>query len=59
MSDVKDMTEITKLLSKTVKYQNNGKEKAEEKEKEKKDTISYHADSVDINKMDKLIKLQI
>ena len=56
MSNVKDMIEIWKLLSKTVKHQNNSKEKVEEKEKEKKDTTSYHADSVETNKMDNLIK---
>ena len=44
MSNVKDMIEIWKLLSKTVKHQNNSKEKVEEKEKEKKDTTSYHTD---------------
>ena len=51
MSNVKDMMEITKLLSETIKYQNNSKEKVEEKEKEKKDITLYHVDSIEINKM--------
>ena len=59
MSNMKDMMEIIKLLSETTKHQNNGTEKFKVKEKEKKDITLYHIDSMEINKTDELIKLQI
>ena len=36
MSEVKEMTEITKSLRETVNQENDGKEKGKEKEKKKK-----------------------
>ena len=36
MSDVKDMIEIMKLLSETIKHQINGKEKFKKKKKKRK-----------------------
>ena len=35
MSNIKDITEITKLLSETVKHQNNSAEKLKKKQKKK------------------------
>ena len=40
MSNMKDMKEITKLLSENVKYQNNSTEKLNKKRKERYNLIS-------------------
>ena len=54
MSEVKDMTEITRLLRDTVNQQNNDKDKNERKQEN-----SCCVNSVDINKMDELIKTHV